>query len=135
MGLLRAAPLFRSLDSYILRMHANKLTLILISLVEFAQRVEPLIRQDACAWGLYFHEDIFIQSHHWRQLARQVMNLLKLLGLPDEDELETTEGSCPLPCPDVWPDQIALRNAMQRAADIYRCYARPAASCPWLPPM
>ncbi len=136
MGLLRSVHLFPSLDAYILRMHADKLANVLDSLVSFARKVELLKREDPHAWGWHFSKEVFIQSRHWPQLARHVLNLLKLLGHPDPDDSESTrDDNCTLPSPDVWPNQEALRHAMRRTALIYRAHARPSAGCPRLPPM
>ena len=139
MGLLPTVRKFRffsSLDSYLIKMHAEKLASVLKSLVIFGERVVPLINDDPNARGWFFHEDLLIQSHHWRRLARSVLNLLKILGLSELQNLASArQDSCFLPSSDVWPSQDNLREAMLRAARMYGAYAEPDDDCPCLPPI
>ena len=105
---------FGSLDEYVLHMHADKILLVMESLVKFGERVVPLIREDETARAWYLNEHILIQSHHWRVLARRVVNLVKQLGLLTAEE---ASGA-----PESRLDNTKLVDAGRRAVEIYGVY-------------
>ena len=89
--------------------------LVLEPLVKFGERVVPLIREDATARAWYLNEHLLIHAHHWRALARRVMNFVKKLGLlAEKDNNQQSKMSF---------DDIKLLNVGRRAVEIYSVYA------------
>lgn len=110
---------FSSLDRYILQMHGESIAKILEDLSKFADRVIPLIHQDRSARSWRVGNQILIRRRHWLALARNVMNLLKLLGFV-EHRMDLTGGASAWHSP--WPDFDRLAAAACRAAGNYECY-------------
>ena len=102
---------FSSLDEYVMHMHADKILLVMESLVKFGERVVPLIREEETARAWYLNEHILIQSHHWRVLARRVVNLVEQLGLWTAEEASNARL-----------DNTQLIDAGRRAVEIYGVY-------------
>ena len=117
---------FQSLDDYMLYLHSDLLAQNMDSLVVFAERILPLIRSDPSARIWHFHEALLIQRRHWKSLARQVMNLVKLLSVAFNADFDQQVDL------DLWPDQERLCDAMLRAQRIYGEFAEAEDNCPTL---
>lgn len=107
---------FSSLDRYIMQIHAKSIAKVLNALSKFADRVIPLIQLDRAARSWIIVNQIVIQRRHWFTLARQVMNLLKLLGF-DDARMSLGSGSPPWRSP--WADFDLLAAAACKAAGQY----------------
>ena len=110
---------FSSLDRYILQMHSQTIANVLNALSKFADKVIPLIQRDRTAKLWQISDEILIQKQHWLALARQVMNLLKLLGF--DNTRAVLDGSI-LPWHSPWPDFECLLVAVRRARGNYESF-------------
>ena len=109
---------FRSLDHYILNMHADKLANILEACLNFAERVYPLVLADPGAPAWRIHKQFFIQSRKWRQLKRRVLDLIDLL-IELANKSKTIYGGHRNSVDD-WPNHDMMWDAVQRAACAFR---------------
>jgi hypothetical protein len=109
----RARLSFSSLNEYVRHMHADKILLALLPLVEFGERVLPLIRDDETARAWFLNEQILIQARHWRALASEVINIVTQLGFTAEVDASNSLQS----------NDIKLGYLGRRAVEIYGVYA------------
>lgn len=118
MKLLRRAPLssFTTLDAFMLHLHSDILSDILEAYASFAKKVVPLILAEPDAQGWFFHKNLLVQRRDWRQLARRVLNLVKLLSVANHND--PSADSRP-----EWPHRDRLRSALRRAESAYGAFA------------
>ena len=114
-GLSRLIPAHKlmcpSLDSYLLRLHSDKISDILESLTAFAKRVSLIILDNHDARRIVLNRHILIHRCHWRSLGRRVMHLIRQICICEEGLRKDT--------PELWPNWRRLQCAARQAALIY----------------
>ena len=114
-GLSRLIPadklMCRSLDSYMLRLHSDKISDVLESLTAFAERVSRIILDSKDDRRIVLSNHMLIHRRHWLSLGRRVLQLIRQICLR-EDELRKNT-------PELWPHWRRLQSAARQAALVY----------------
>ena len=109
---------FASLDLFLLRMHADKISDVLESWLAFAERVVPLIQSnsDAASWRL--SQKLLIHRCHWFMLSKRVVRVVDTIGSLADEDMHSR-----------WPGQDRLRAAARQAARVYGGFASSSEQC------
>jgi hypothetical protein len=114
-GLSRLIPAHKlmctSIDSYLLRLHSDKISEFLESLAVFAVRILPIILDDTNACRIVLNQHILIHRNHWRLLGRRVLHLIRQICLREHEMRKDT--------PELWPNWRRLQSTASKAALVY----------------
>jgi hypothetical protein len=114
-GLSRLIPAHKlicpSLDSYLLRMHSEKLSDVLESLTAFAKRISPIILDDTDANRILINKHLLIHQRHLHSLGRHVLRLVRQICALEHEINKDTAELC--------PTQRRLQAAASQAALVY----------------
>ena len=114
-GLSRLIPAHKlmcsSLDSFLLRLHSDKISDLLESLTAFAERVSLILLDNSDDRRIVLNSHLLMHRRHWRSLSRRVLHLVRQICIC-EDELR--KGT-----PELWPNWRRLQSAASQAALVY----------------
>jgi hypothetical protein len=114
-GLSRLIPAHKlicpSLDSYLLRLHSDKIADILESLTAFAQRVSLILNDNHNDRRIALNRHLLMHRRHWRSLSRQVLHLIRQICICEAELRKNT--------PELWPNWSRLQSAAKQAALVY----------------
>jgi hypothetical protein len=121
----RPSMVYSSLDAFLLQTRAIEIARAFEALVNFAERLAPLILQDEDASQWWLNSSILIHREHLVLLARHVLTLAKLAKLPESGIVENDMlsewrvGTIV----DAWPDWDRLQRSAMRASEIFSSFA------------
>ena len=110
---------YTSLDNFIFRMHADKVSDCLESLIRFSDRVLPLIQKNNHADSWRINNKVLIHRYDWLTLSKCVMMIARLILKKDEDGRS--------------PGQHRLFFAARLTAKIFGRFALKCKTSPFIP--
>ena len=114
-GLGRLIPAHKlmcpTLDSYLLRLHSDKISDVLESLTAFAERVSLILLENHDDSRIVLNRHLLMHRRHWRALGRRVLHLIRQICLREEELRKVA--------PELWPSWSRLQSAASKTALVY----------------